>query len=141
MERSTDGRAVVELDRSAAPDRTYRYRLVALEGGDVTVLDPGIAVDAQARLEFRLAEVGPSPGAGPVRIAFALGQAAEIEVDVFDLLGRRVASPAHGAWTAGAHEVEWSGRLRGGQPAPSGMYVIRYAYPGGQDQRRIVRLP
>jgi hypothetical protein len=140
MERSSEGRAVAELDRGAALDRVYRYRLVAREGGNVVVLAPGVVVEAQERLEFRLVDVGPNPGGGPVRIAFGLARAAAIEIAVFDLLGRRVASPARGSWPAGTHEVVWSGRTNGEQPAPSGVYLVRYAFPGGQDRRPIVRL-
>ena len=140
MERSIEGGTVVELDRSALPDRTYWYRLVARDGGKVTVLDPGILVEAQARLAFGLVEVGPSPGSGPVRIAFSLASASAIEIDVFDIQGRRVASPAHGTWPAGTQEVAWDGRTRSGQSAPAGLYLVRYRYPGGQDRRRIVRV-
>jgi len=95
---------------------------------------------AQVGSAFRLVEVGPSPGRGTVRIAFALPRAAEIELDVFDLLGRRVTSLARGAWPAGTHQVEWNGQTRNGRPAQSGVYVLRYAHPGGQDQRRMVRV-
>src|SRR5437762_1034519 len=140
MERSSDGRAVVELDRSAQPDRTYRYRLVARDGGIVTVLDPGILVDAQARLAFGLTDVGPSPGAGPVRIAFTLARAAAIEIDVYDVQGRRLASPARGEWSAGTQVVVWDGRAWNGQLAPAGLYVVRYRYPSGLDRRGIVRV-
>jgi hypothetical protein len=140
MERSSDGRAVVELDRSALPDHTYRYRLVAMDGGELVVLDPGILVEAQAPLAFALAAVGPSPGGGPVRIAFTLPHAAEIEIDVYDVQGRRVASPARGEWPAGSQVVQWDGRARDGQQAPAGLYLVRYRYPGGQDRRGIVRV-
>ncbi len=133
MEQSTDGPVVIDLDHSALPDQAYRYRLVARDGGKLVVLDPGILVEAQARLAFRLAEVGPSPGGGPLRIAFTLARAAPIRIDVFDLLGRKVATPALGLWPAGAQVAEWSAQT------PAGMYVVRYAYPGGQERRTIVR--
>ena len=140
-ERSTENRAVVELDRSAVSDREYWYRLVAREGSDDTVISPAIMVEGEARLEFRLVQVGPNPGSGPVRIAFALQRAAAIEIDVFDVQGRRVASPGRGVWPAGTHVVEWNGLARNGEAAPSGLYLVRYVYPGGQDRRRLVRLP
>ena len=139
-ERSVDNQAVVELDRSAVPDRAYWYRLVALERNEVTVIGPPIVVEGQTRLEFRLVEVGPNPGDGPVRIAFALQYGATIEIDVFDVQGRRVASPGEGMWLPGTHEVVWDGRTRGGEPAPTGVYVVCYAYPGGRDRRAIVRV-
>lgn len=139
-DRSFENRGVAELDRSALADRSYWYRLVALEVNDATVIGSPIVVEAQARLDSRLVEVGPSPSGGPVRIAFALNHAAAIEVDVFDLQGRKVASLGRGVWPAGTHEVVWDGRTRNGQSAPAGMYVVRYLYPGGQDRRGIVRI-
>jgi hypothetical protein len=139
-EHSFDSRAVVELDQSAVADRTYWYRLVALEGNDVTVIGAPIVVDAQPRIDSRLVEVGPNPGGGPVRIAFAVRHAASIEIDVFDVQGRRVASPGRGLWPPGTHELVWDGRARSGAPTPAGVYVVRYVYPGGQDRRAIVRV-
>jgi len=140
-ERSIENTAVVELDRSALADRAYRYRLVAREGSDAAVIGSAIVVEAQTRLEFRLVQVAPSPGSGPVRIAFALREAASIEIDVFDVQGRRIATPAHGTWPAGTHLVEWDGRTRNGEIAPSGLYLLGYMYPGGQDRRRLVHMP
>jgi len=141
MERSFENGAVIELDRSADPDREYWYRLAALDGNSITVVGPPIVVEAQARLDYRLLEVGPSPGSGPLRISFALKSAAAIEVGVFDMLGRRVSSPVRGVWPPGTHEVVWDGRAGNGEPAPAGVYVVRYAFPGGQDRRPLVRLP
>jgi parallel beta helix pectate lyase-like protein/flagellar hook capping protein FlgD len=139
-ERTLENRSVTELDRSAVDDRAYWYRLMALEGSNTGVIGAPIHVEAQARLESRLVEIGPNPGSGPVRIAFALKHAAAIEIDVFDVQGRKVAAPGSGMWAAGTHELVWDGRTRSGQPAPAGLYVIRYLYPGGQDRRGIVRI-
>lgn len=139
-ERLMDSRAMVELDRSALSDRRYWYRLVALEGNSATVIGSPIGVGAQARLDSRLVGVSPNPGGGPVRIAFALDHAGAIEVGVYDLQGRKIASPGRGVWPAGSHEVVWDGRTRNGQSAPAGMYVVRYLYPGGKDRRGIVRI-
>ena len=140
MERSNENGAVVELDRSADRERAYWYRLMALEGSDVSVIGAPIGVEAEPRLEFRLLEIGPNPGHGPLRIAFALRETAAIEIGIFDVQGRLVASPGRGSWPAGSHEVVWDGRARNGGPAPAGMYVVHYAYPGGQDRRPVVRV-
>jgi len=139
-ERSLDNRAVVELDRTALSDRAYWYRLVALEGNETRVIGSPIVVEARAKLEFKLVQVGPNPGSGPVRIAFALKHAAAIEIGVFDVQGRRGAAPGGGVLPAGTHEVVWDGRTRSGEPAPAGIHVVRYAFPGGQDRRSIVRV-
>ena len=136
-DRSLDNRAVVELDRSAISEQAYWYRLVALEGRDAVVIGAPILVEAQARPEFRLTEVGPSPGRGPMRIAFSLEHAGAIEVTVLDVQGRTVARVAGGELAAGPHAIAWNGEGAQGR-VPPGLYLIRYRFPGGQDSRRIV---
>jgi hypothetical protein len=138
-EQTQDGRGVVELDRGAAPDRVYWYRLVMLEGSQLAVLELPTRVGALAESRFGMLTAGPSPGRGTLRIGFTLGHDAPIEIEVFDVQGRVVASVAKGIWPAGRHEVEWSGQDRSGMPASAGWYLLRYRYPGGQDQQRILR--
>jgi hypothetical protein len=139
-ERTFEGRAIAELDRSADPDRNYWYRLLAREGAETIVLGPAIEVAGATRGGFGLALLGPNPGAGPVRVEFSLARPAAIEIDVVDVQGRRIASLARGPWPAGSHAVEWSGRAGGGGQTPPGHYVVRYRHPGGAGTRRFVRL-
>jgi parallel beta helix pectate lyase-like protein len=127
--RFTKGR-VSEGSRVAREDAA----IGTARGGNAAVGIGLLNAAGPVRREFRLTEVGPNPGSGPVRIGFALARAAEIEVGVYDLLGRRVTSLASGSWPAGSHELQWSGR------APAGLYVLRYQYPGGTDKRAIVRV-
>ncbi|WP_412068851.1 T9SS type A sorting domain-containing protein [Rubrivirga sp. IMCC43871] len=47
----------------------------------------------------------PNPAQGPARVALTLGAAADVRVEVFDVLGRRVAVLADGPLAAGTHEV------------------------------------
>jgi parallel beta-helix repeat protein len=140
-ERSNEGGAIVELDRSAAVDRGYSYRLMAQEGRGTVVLGPPVLVEAAPKPVFALTQVSPNPARGPVQIGFSLGRAAAIEIELFDVQGRSVASLGQGLWPAGNHVVEWHGLMRGGALAPSGLYLVRYRYPGGQDMRRLVRSP
>jgi len=103
------------------------------------VIGGPIAVEGETHHEFRLTEVGPNPSDGPVRIGFSLEHAAAVEIDVFDVQGRKVASPGRGVWPAGINEVGWDGWTNG-ERAPAGLYLVRYLYPGGQDRRAIVRV-
>jgi len=89
---------------------------------------------------FRLGRVGPSPARGTVRIEFELARDAAIQVDVFDVLGRLVASPARGVWPAGLHAVGWNDASAGLRVA-AGVYLVRYRYPGGEARRRVLVTP
>lgn len=62
----------------------------------------------------------PNPLSGRATVAFELASAAEVQVEAFDVLGRRVAVLADGPLGAGAHEAAFdAGAL------PSGVYVVR----------------
>ena len=137
--QSQQGDATLEYDRTAVSDREYWYRLVEQDGQAQVVIGPRLAVPALESVEFTIRSLGPNPSSGLVRIEFGVRTTANIEIDVFDVQGRVVASPAHGVWPAGKHAVEWSG-LAGGSSAAAGMYLVRYRYPGGEDKRRLVRV-
>jgi hypothetical protein len=71
---------------------------------------------------FALHSVAPNPVVGPsALVRFDLPQATDnVSVDLFDLLGRRVASLASGAREAGTHTVRMDTAS-----LPSGIYVVR----------------
>lgn len=79
-----------------------------------------MASEPEAPVAFALAGVDPNPVGGAGRVRFALAEAADVSVAVFDALGRRVAVLAAAPMAAGAHAVPF--------PAASlapGVYVVR----------------
>ena len=131
-ERASDGEVTVEYDRTAAPARSYWYRLVATDRGLTRALGEPIRVETPAPTRFALLGTGPNPSPGAVEATFQLAHAAEITLELFDAQGRRVATLARGSWPAGIHRANWAGA----RPA-SGVYLIRYSHPGGENLRRI----
>ena len=131
-ERVSDGDLTVEYDRTAAPARSYWYRLVATDRGLTRALGEPIRAETAPPTRFALLGTGPNPSRGAVEASFQLVHAAEITVEVFDAQGRRVATLASGSWPAGVHRATWAGA----RPA-SGIYLVRYRHPGGEDLRRI----
>lgn len=66
----------------------------------------------------------PNPSRSP-RVAFGLPRGAQVELAVYDLLGRRLATLAKGDMAAGRYTRQWSGRLADGSEAGSGVYFYR----------------
>jgi flagellar hook assembly protein FlgD len=62
-----------------------------------------------------------------------------VDLRVFGVNGREVAHLARGVWSAGNHEVAWSGRNSSGASAASGVYFVRFATEHGVETQRMVR--
>jgi photosystem II stability/assembly factor-like uncharacterized protein len=73
---------------------------------------------------YALSVPRPNPFSGETSIAFALPEAADVALEVFDLGGRRVALLARGRKDAGQHAVSFRPRS-GGAELPSGVYFVR----------------
>lgn len=85
----------------------------------------------------------PSPnpffGATHVRLTIADPAGADVDVAVYDLAGRRLASLWSGRLGVGTHDASWNGRTERGEPAKPGVYFVR-GHAGGEDVSRSVIL-
>lgn len=73
---------------------------------------------------YRLASVYPNPVRATATVSFALPTTEEARVEVFDLLGRRVATLTDGLHAAGEHAVTLDAAS-----LPNGVYLVRLATP------------
>jgi hypothetical protein len=87
-----------------------------------------------------LLSAAPNPFRGGTTVRFALPAGAWIRVDVHDVAGRRVATPAAGFWPPGAHAVPWDGTDRSGRPVASGMYFLRLSAGDASRTAKVLRL-
>lgn len=82
----------------------------------------------------RLLAPSPNPFGSRTRLGFALARAGHVTLEVLDLEGRVVATPASGFRAEGEHVADWNGRGQRGEMLPSGAYFARIrANGGGQD--------
>jgi len=84
-------------------------------------------VDERAGLPRVLALEGnyPNPFNPATSIVFALPQASNVDLAVFDLRGRRIVTLVHDLVTAGRHEIVWRGNDSAGRQVSSGVYFYR----------------
>ncbi len=87
---------------------------------ELTVTPTVAAEDAAAALTFALRRNYPNPFASQTTFELALPEAGAVTVEVYDTVGRRVATLVDGQRTAGSHRVTWDAR-----GAASGVYVVR----------------
>jgi hypothetical protein len=90
---------------------------------------------------FALHQNKPNPFHRTTTITFDLPVASLVKLDVFDLLGRRVATLAEGEYPAGVHAVDYDLRESGGGPLPAGVYVYRLQAGTFVERRKLTVLP
>lgn len=78
----------------------------------------------------------PNPAFGATALRFRLARPAHVRMDVYDTLGRRVATLADGARGAGEHELALDRRA-----LPAGVYLCRLAVDGQPYLRKATLLP
>jgi len=82
----------------------------------------------------------PNPFNPVTRIDFDLPRSSQVEISVFNLLGRQVVNLLSGTVGAGLHSVEWDGTDRTGRRVASGVYFYRLTTPTLSETRKMVLL-
>ncbi len=77
----------------------------------------------------------PNPFNPSLTIEVSLGKSSKARVEVFDLLGRRVALLAEGTWKPGKHRLAWTA-----PDGASGVYIVRAVAGGAVRSTRILLL-
>lgn len=105
--------------------------------GAVTSADRPGEGPVTAGAGFGIGQNFPNPFNPSTTFSYVLAGAAEIEVAVYDILGRRVAILDRGRRDAGVHRVTWDGTTPEGLRAPSGVYILRLGVNGAYRTRKI----
>ncbi|MFC1573059.1 FlgD immunoglobulin-like domain containing protein [Candidatus Eisenbacteria bacterium] len=116
-----------------------RYRLFSVNGwgGEISLGETMLLRSASL-------SAWPLPHCnGPLTVSFATasdvgGGDGRAEVGLFDATGRLVRWLVRGSYPAGIHSATWDGLDERGEPAPTGIYLLRAASGGHREAMRVV---
>ena len=103
----------VDLDKNAASFATLNLL------GGTSIEDNAAAQGFALRSSF------PNPFRGATTVEFTLERPAEVEVAVFDVLGRKVSTLVEGTQAAGTAQVKWDAA-----GLPPGLYISQLRVNG-----------
>ncbi len=134
------GTTLGELETSAdAAQSLWENTLAGLSPNPVANESP-----AQPAFTFGLAEPYPNPVSQEATIDFGLEVASEVQVKIYDVLGREVKTLLNAPHTAGKHSISWDGTDNAGVRIASGLYMITLNAPTPEglksDTRKVVVL-
>lgn len=90
--------------------------------------------------EFTLSQNYPNPFNPQTTIAFNLPQPSEVRLDIYDIIGRKVASLINQNLEAGTYSLIWDGRDLSGSSVSSGIYFYRLISDFGVRQEKMTLL-
>ncbi len=87
---------------------------------------------------FELEQNYPNPFNPSTTISFALNQREQVELTIFDLMGRKVRSLVTGTLPGGHHRIVWNGRNSHQKLVPSGVYFYRLETEQASQTRKML---
>lgn len=109
--------------------------------GDVSTVEDISSVSGDVIPDaFGFGEIRPNPVRSLAVVTFDLPSASMVNLDVYDITGRRIRRLADGSWPAGRHTVEWLSHNDATGRIPSGVYYMRFSADDFQQTRQVVVL-
>ena len=87
---------------------------------------------------FALGQNYPNPFNPSTVIPYELAEAAHVRLEIFNLLGQRLATLVDGTRPAGSHTAMWDATDAGGRAVGAGVYIYRMSSEGRSMSRRMV---
>jgi len=121
-------------DRDVAPDTTYEYKLEAVVSDKNETLGATECTSSKGTPgSFEIARVYPTPADDRISIDVALPENADIDIAIYDIAGRRVATVASGQYSPDEYTI--TGDVSG---LANGVYIVRMTGEGLSASKRFV---
>ncbi len=119
--------------------RRYYYWLADVDcRGRRTMHGPAELSMSSMQLAYSLEQNWPNPFNPSTRITFSLPEESQVEVRVYDMLGRHVRTLVAAHTRAGTHSVTWDGTDHSGAALPGGLYLCVLQANGFTATRKMV---
>jgi len=87
---------------------------------------------------FELGQNYPNPFNPETKVRYTLMRQGEVELSVFDILGRKVKTLTQSKQAAGTYVVSWDGKDNAGRVLSSGIYFYRMRFGSSNKTRKMV---
>jgi len=124
---------------------TFYYNDYSSGRAEVKTINPEIGVisasnAASLPTAFGLSQNSPNPFNPTTTIGYALPQAGDVKISVYNVLGQNIKDLVDGYMEAGNHQVVWDGKDRSGDAVASGIYFYKISAQDYADTKKMVLL-
>jgi minor extracellular serine protease Vpr len=122
---------------TAVTASNHRIRAIVTTATGLSSIEPG---PGGMPVAFDLEQNYPNPFNPTTRISYTIGERGNVTLEVFDILGRGVATLVNEAQAPGSYHIVWNGRNALNLPVTSGVYFYRLRSGGLSKTNRMVLL-
>jgi hypothetical protein len=119
---------------------TFNVMFNDINEANIVLVTTGIDDNVNLPISTTLEQNYPNPFNASTNIKFNLVKQSEINLTVYDLLGRKVATLASGILPAGQKTINWNGIDANGQQVASGMYLYVLKVDGSTESKHMMLL-
>lgn len=127
-------------DQSVKTGQRYYYVLEDIDLNGGRSQHGPIMVDIVAPQSFVLNQNFPNPFNPDTKIQYELPEAAQVDIRIFDVLGREVRTLVNERIDPGFHEVTWNGRDDSGVQVSSGVYYYHIVAGENRQTKKMLLL-
>jgi len=103
----------------------------------LTLIDGALDIEDNQPREFSLGANVPNPFNATTAFEIALPQDTDVEIEVFNLLGKKVTTLVDGPMKTGYHRIVWNGVDNAGREVSSGIYLYRVVADDFRETRKM----
>ncbi len=123
-------------DGSIEPGKTYFYKLADIDFYGNTTYHGPVSVQSAPK-SYGLDQNYPNPFNPQTTISFQIKEAAEVQLEIYNVRGQKVRSLLSRSVSPGSYTSVWDGRDDAGQLMPSGTYLYKLRSPGFEESRKM----
>ena len=101
-------------------------------------IDEPVVLDAP--IYYELSQNYPNPFFGQTQIQYTIPLPSQIQLTIYDILGREIRVLESGQKQVGTYQTNWDGRDQNGKQTPSGIYIYRLQIDHVELTRKLFRL-
>lgn len=149
--RTGPGWMRITLSEISAPDDYPWNGTLGIPGGafargeteDYPVrIDPSlVGVGGESQSDVWFAPIVPNPSREASTVSWTLPTEQDVEVAVYDVVGRSLRTLARGRMPAGQQSVRWDFRDASGRAVPPGLYLVKLRVGAETFTRRVIHMP
>ncbi len=89
---------------------------------------------------FELLGNYPNPFNANTIVSFSISEPADVSLDIYDMLGRKVITLTDRHYETGKHEIKWNGKNSQNRDVSSGMYLYKLSSGGNTETKSMIYL-